>query len=297
MSDGIEIVTDQTKEEWYAALVEDCKAIITEAVFNSRWALVEGYHQLGERIVTDENYQWHAKGNMSYLQGLANNLSISDRTIYYAVQFYEKYPDLDIVPEGKNISWNKIITKYLPEPKTETPALPAGKYQVIYADPPWKYEEHGVSVSELPGNSYGTTIRHYQSMTIEELCALPVRGLVADDAVLFIWVTSPKLNQVWDIIEAWGFEYKTSFIWDKVKHNFGYYNSVRHELLLVCGRGSSTPEIFKLFDSVQVIERAEHSEKPVEFRKIIEELYPTWAKLELFARNEVPGWSVWGDEV
>lgn len=114
LSGEIVIVTDPTKEEWYLALVEECKAIITEAVFNSRWALVEGYHQLGERIVMDENYQKAAKGNLSSWQGLAKNIGISDRTIRYAIQFYEKYPRLDTVPEGKNITWNKIITKYLP---------------------------------------------------------------------------------------------------------------------------------------------------------------------------------------
>lgn len=114
MNDQITVVTDPTREEWYASLVEDCKAIITEAVFTSRWALVAGYHQLGERIVTDENYQEYAKGNKSSVQGLARKIGISDRTIYYAVQFYEKYPRLDKVPEGKNISWNKIINKYLP---------------------------------------------------------------------------------------------------------------------------------------------------------------------------------------
>jgi hypothetical protein len=67
-------VTDQIiVQEWYNALVEDCKAIITEAVFNSRWALVEGYHTLGERIVKDENYQEYAKGNKSSVQGLARS--------------------------------------------------------------------------------------------------------------------------------------------------------------------------------------------------------------------------------
>lgn len=177
--------------------------------------------------------------------------------------------------------------------KPKAPEFPSNKYQVIYADPPWKYENFGVSVSEY----YGGAERHYPAMETENIAALPVGKLAADDAVLFIWVTSPKLNQVWEIIEAWGFEYKTSFIWDKVKHNFGHYNSVRHELLLVCGKGSSTPEIKQLFDSVQTVERSEeHSEKPEEFRRIIETLYPTGKKIELFARRKVEGWDTWGNE-
>jgi len=97
-------------EQWYSQLVEDCKDIITEAVFTSRWALVEGYHQLGERIRLDAD----KKSITELLQGLAVDIKQSERTLWYAVQFYDKYPQLDNVPEGKNISWNKLLTKYLP---------------------------------------------------------------------------------------------------------------------------------------------------------------------------------------
>lgn len=107
----------QPKSDWYQSLVDDCRSIITEAVFTSRWALVEGYHMLGERIVTDAEFQRHAKGNKSLFATVAQNLGVSDRTIYYAVQFYEKFPDLALVPEGKNITWKKLITEYLTEPK------------------------------------------------------------------------------------------------------------------------------------------------------------------------------------
>lgn len=107
--------------EWYESLVDDCRAIITEAIFASRWALVEGYHQLGGRIREDENWKKYSKGAYTSLQGLAKNINISERTLYYAMQFYDKYPSLNNIPEGKNISWYKIITKYLPESKeTET---------------------------------------------------------------------------------------------------------------------------------------------------------------------------------
>lgn len=287
--------TELVAQEWYTALVDDCRAIITEAVFNSRWALVEGYHALGERIVTDTEYKkWEQGKAGGVLQDLAKDLRVALRTVYYAIKFYELYPRLDKVPEGKNISWNKIITKYLPAPKTTTAALPVGRYGVIYADPPWHYEEHGVSEDR----SYGGQDKQYPSLTAEELAELPVADIAAEDCALFLWTTSPKLNEVWPIIDAWGFAYKTSFVWDKVKHNFGYYNSVRHELLLVCGRGSSTPEVNKLFDSVVAVERSpKHSEKPDEFRKIIETLYPSAKKVELFARSHRPGWDQWGDEV
>ena len=166
------------------------------------------------------------------------------------------------------------------------------KFRVVYADPPWKYD------LEQTSPNLGGAIKHYNSMTIEELCGLPVDNITEKNAVLFLWVTSPKLNQCWDIIKSWGFEYKTSFVWDKVKHNMGHYNSVRHEFLLICGKGKSAPDIQKLYDSVQSIERSNtHSEKPVEFMNIIDELYVYGDRIELFARsNKKDNWFVWGNE-
>lgn len=165
-----------------------------------------------------------------------------------------------------------------------------GIYRVVYADPPWDYGNKGL-------DDYGHADRHYKSMSIDELCAMPVAQHVEENAVLFLWVTSPLLDECWKIIEAWGFEYRTSFIWDKVKHNHGHYNSVRHELLLVCARGSCTPEIPDLHDSVISIERGEHSEKPEYFAELIDKLYPSGNRIELFARRERKGWKVWGNEV
>lgn len=165
------------------------------------------------------------------------------------------------------------------------------KYPVLYADPPWKYNDELIE-------GYGAVIHHYSPMSIGELCKLPVRNIVASDAVLFLWVTSPFLNEVWPVVNAWGFQYKSSFIWDKVKHNYGHYNSVRHEILLICTKGSFLPQNNELFDSVQGIERSdEHSEKPEEFRQIIDEMYPKGKRIELFARKEVEGWDSWGNEL
>lgn len=168
--------------------------------------------------------------------------------------------------------------------------MPSGKYRVVYADPPWSY-----------GNTqpdYHTEQRdHYPVMSLADICALPVRAILEDDAVLFLWVTSPILEEAFEVINAWGFSYKSSFIWDKVAHNMGHYNSVRHELLLVCTRGSCTPDVRKLFDSVVTQERAEHSRKPAIFYDIIETLYPHGARVELFARGETrQGWAAFGNQ-
>lgn len=180
--------------------------------------------------------------------------------------------------------------------RQNAPPLPSGKYRIFYADPPWSYGNSGVIG---PTDNYGHVHRHYPSMSIAELCAMgpAVRDMAEDNAVLFMWVTSPLLEECFDVIRAWGFKYKTSFVWDKVRHNFGHYNSVRHELLLVCTRGSCTPDNPRLYDSVQTIERSDtHSEKPGEFRDMIEELYEYGGRIELFARVNTDGWEAWGNE-
>lgn len=182
-----------------------------------------------------------------------------------------------------------------------SPALPTNTYRVLYVDPPWQYNDQLVE-------GYGPAENHYPTMDLESLKSFfddrgrSVESVTADNSVLFLWATSPLLDDAFELIEAWGFTYKTSFVWDKVKHNYGHYNSVRHELLLIATRGSCVPDTKQLFDSVQVIERTDkHSEKPEEFRQIIDTLYPQRDyvdRIELFRRGDAPeGWHVWGNEV
>ena len=173
---------------------------------------------------------------------------------------------------------------------TETPRL-EGKYKIIYADPPWKY---GSDYQD----KFGHARSHYSTMDQSELCDLPIKEVCMPDCVLFLWVTSPKLPEGLEVLRAWGFDYKTSFVWDKIKHNYGNYNSVRHEFLLIGGIGSSTPDVKKLHDSVISIERTnKHSEKPEYFRSLIDKLYPKGDRIELFARKNIEGWSTWGSEL
>ena len=178
------------------------------------------------------------------------------------------------------------------------PQLPTGKYRVIYADPPWKYNNSGVIVTDTGAEVYPRALKHYPDMSIAELCEIgaTIKDMADDNAVLFLWVTSPLLEESFDVIRAWGFKYKTSFVWDKIAHNFGHYNSVRHEFLLVCTRGSCTPDVPTLYDSVVSIQRTEHSVKPEDFRRIIDDLYTYGQRIELFARRPVDGWEVWGNQ-
>ena len=180
----------------------------------------------------------------------------------------------------------QVLVETAPPP----PQMPSNKYRVIYADPPWSY-----------GNTqpdYFTEQRdHYMTMPLPDICNMPIKALAEDNAVLFMWVTSPMLEESFQVVSAWGFKYKSSFVWDKILHNMGHYNSVRHEMLLVCTRGSCQPDIRKLFDSVYSEERTQHSKKPEHFRSVIDTIYPNGRRIELFARNVTArGWDVYGNQ-
>jgi N6-adenosine-specific RNA methylase IME4 len=186
----------------------------------------------------------------------------------------------------------------------EAPPLPDGKFRVIYADPPWLYgaPQHTDSAPGSKTEQLTVLESHYPSMPLEDICALPIEELAAENAVLFLWATSPLLQDAFLVMNSWGFEYKAAFIWDKVKHNVGYYNSVRHEFLLIGTRGSCLPDDRPegepvLFDSVQSIERGDHSVKPNEFRNLIDAMYPSGPRIELFARRPADGWDTWGNQL
>jgi N6-adenosine-specific RNA methylase IME4 len=172
----------------------------------------------------------------------------------------------------------------------ENVELPDDKFQIIYADPPWKY---GNSMPDY----FTEQANHYPLMTIQELCEMPIKDIADKNAVLFMWVTSPILEECFQVINAWSFKYKTSFVWDKVKHNMGHYSSVRHELLLLCIRGSYQKESQNLRDSVYTEDRTAHSKKPDYFYSLIEEMYPTGKKIELFSRNKRQGWNSYGNQL
>lgn len=171
------------------------------------------------------------------------------------------------------------------------PALPEGKFRLLYADPPWRYEHVPETESRAIENVYPT-------MALDEICALPVPA--ADDAVLFLWATSPKLAEAIRVLEAWGFTYRTCAVWDKGVIGMGYYFRQQHELLLVAARGSlPVPEPSARVSSVIHAPRGAHSEKPSLVLDLLESMYPTFTerdRLELFNRMSRPGWTQWGNE-
>lgn len=177
--------------------------------------------------------------------------------------------------------------------------LPNGKYYVIYADPPWPYDDSGVVTTN---DAYGRAERHFPTMTLDDIKALKVPA--ACNCVTFLWVPTPLLPDGFAVLDAWGFEYKTDFVWDKVLPNFGHYCNLRHENLLLGTRGDGMVPDVKVANNiksiVQIKRSRTHSEKPDAFRDIIDTLYPPLAdndRLELFARKDVKGWARWGNEV
>lgn len=170
------------------------------------------------------------------------------------------------------------------EPKP-APQLPEGVFDVIYADPPWDYYH----------KLRGAPDDHYPTMKNEEICALEVPS--ADDSVLFLWATNPKLEDAFTVIKAWGFEYKTNRAWVKDIWGTGYYFRGQHELLLLATRGDiGPPPMADRLSSVMHAPRGKHSEKPKEVYEMIEAMYPGHTYLELFSRNERDGWEMWGHD-
>lgn len=167
----------------------------------------------------------------------------------------------------------------------------AEKYSVIYADPPWRYENPPM------GGGNRSIENHYPTMTLDEICALPVRDLATDDAILYMWATAPKLAECLKVVEAWGFEYRTNLVWDKELIGMGYHARNQHEILLVAKRGDiPPPEAGTQPASVHRERRGEHSAKPVFYYEMIERAYPQLSKIELFCRSPRDGWAVWGNQ-
>jgi N6-adenosine-specific RNA methylase IME4 len=178
----------------------------------------------------------------------------------------------------------KRLTAKKPMP---APPLPEGKYDLVYADPPWRYDF---------AKTYTRAVENqYPTLSLEEICALDVPSITGDDAMLFLWATPPLLRQALQVIDAWGFEYKTQMVWVKDKIGMGFYVRLKHELLLIAKKGEyPLPDESIRPESVIFAPRTEHSKKPDVVYEILERMYPQARKIELFARQKREGWDIWG---
>jgi N6-adenosine-specific RNA methylase IME4 len=165
---------------------------------------------------------------------------------------------------------------------------PEGEYGVILADPPWRYE-HVETDSRAIENQYPT-------LSLDTICDYRIPA--ADDAVLLLWATSPKLAEAMRVVDAWGFTYRTCAVWDKEQIGMGYYFRQQHELLLVAAKGAlPVPDPSARVSSMIRAPRGTHSAKPDVIYTIIEQMYPDIPRVELFSRTPRQGWTSWGNEV
>lgn len=282
-----EIIVQQTKiTDWYDKLLDDLWELAQTKV-------IEFKHSIGKRIIQD----WDKFGKPEYggkfVENLAKDLEISSSDLYKCIQFARKFPqleDLKIVTPLQHLSWRKIVHDYLPEHKkeSETPPIDVGEnYSIIYADPPWRYE-HPISTSREIEQQYPT-------MDLKDIknLQIPCDG----NALLFLWATAPKLTEALEVMDTWGFIYRTNAVWDKEKIGMGYWFRGQHELLLVGVKGDfSPPNAKERVSSVFRIPRTKHSKKPNEIRELISKWYPKHKKIELFAREKTDGWETWGNE-
>ena len=174
--------------------------------------------------------------------------------------------------------------------------FPDKKYNIIYADPAWSYEDKAKS-----GNR-GASCK-YQTLSIEDIANLPVKNIASNDCVLFLWVTMPKLNEIWDVIDSWGFKYKTcAFTWikkNKLQPTFfmgmGSWTRSNAELCLLATKGKPKRQNAGI-NSIIYKPIREHSQKPKCVRDQIVKLCGDIPRIELFAREEIEGWDCWGNQ-
>lgn len=184
---------------------------------------------------------------------------------------------------------NRVGTKYDTCTTDDLAKLIArgDKFGTIYADPPWVYDNQGTRAA---------TGNHYGGLTVDQLCELPVRELAADDAHLHLWTTNAFLFDCARIFDAWGFEFRSSFVWVKPQMGIGNYWRNSHEFMLTAIRGDA-----KRFNDHGIMswlecDRSRHSEKPFIVRDYIRRASPG-PYLEMFARTPADGWTCWGNEI
>src|SRR3990167_3865642 len=168
------------------------------------------------------------------------------------------------------------------------------KYNVIYCDPPWSYNN-----KKTGGKLNSGSCQKYSTLSIEQLFNLNIQSIAEDNCVLFLWATTPLLDQAFKLVDAWGFTYKTTATWVKCgRLGMGFWLRVNTEHLLVAIKGQVKP--FRCSKRNIISQKiSQHSEKPELFRELIEECtknLPNRKMIELFARKQSNNWDCWGLE-
>jgi len=225
----------------------------------------------------------------------ADVVSVSPRMVQYAKEIKVKNPEAFERIKAGTVKVSEILREIkkkdhalLVEKVKREPRKIIGIAQLVLADPPWKYDHQQASNRDIEN--------HYPTASVDEICKHVPK--VADDSILLLWATAPKLVEALRVMKEWGFEYRTHAIWDKEKQGMGYWFRGQHELLLVGVRGNPgcTPEPARV-SSVFRSSRGRHSEKPACVYEWIELAFPQLLKLEMYCRTPRKGWQVWGNEI
>jgi len=162
------------------------------------------------------------------------------------------------------------------------------KFATVYADPPWPYDNRA---------SRAAAVNHYPTVSVEEICAEPIQDLVEDAAHLHLWTTNAFLREAFEVIDAWGFQYKSCLVWVKDKLGMRNYWRVSHEYLLLGTRGDVGFRDSSIRSWIEA-DGTRHSQKPAVVRELVERVSPG-PYLELYGRQELPDsmWTVYGNQI
>lgn len=299
---GVEIRPDTPIEEWLRI-----GEVLKKANMATQWWIGD-WLNFGERVYGETysqaleatDYEYKTLRNFAWVAGKVemslrkDNLSFGHYNILASLEARDQKKWLKTI-EKDDLTIGQLRNELRKERISKPSNLPKGKYNVIYADPPWAYDFAYEGMS-------GSVANHYPTLSAEEVAdykdedGKQIKDLADENAVLFLWITNPKLNEVWPIIEKWGFEYKTNMVWVKDIAGQGFYVKGQHELMLICVKGSFRTDDSLYIRSVVQSDRLEHSQKPKVFYEIIEKMYPNGKYIELFARNTRKGWDSWGNQ-
>jgi N6-adenosine-specific RNA methylase IME4 len=178
------------------------------------------------------------------------------------------------------------------------------KYQVIYADPPWKYDNN-IDKAYTSKKTGFSIENHYPTMESKDIAELPIKDMADKDCALFIWTTDTHMPQALEVMKAWGFNYKNiAFVWEKQTNKgnpvslLSPWTQKTYEICLFGTKGAMTKH--KKDNTIKQMVKAErlrHSQKPQEVADRIVRMFPECSRIELFARDAKEGWDVWGNEI
>lgn len=280
----------------------------TEAVYNEKRAyggwtedsdkklfkILEELHSKGIKWALSNVFINRGKENIHLQEWCKKN----DWNVFHLDRNYNPFS------RGNSNNDEVLVTNYDKKNDKETEVIDIystnKKYNIIYADPPWKYNARNNKNTKFGDGAFGK----YPLMDLEDIKELPIKNITEDNCMLFLWVTFPRLQEGLEVIKAWGFDYKTlGFSWIKTNKNndkpffgIGYYTKSNCEVCLIGVKGKPI-KISDSVSSVVISPKEEHSKKPDIVRDRIVELCGDIPRIELFARQKASGWDCWGNEV